>query len=166
MKAINTLKKIAIGMVIFSFALAYPFVCMATEVESIDIVEYGLYKTTFDQWQQAPNTARGQIQLVADRELVKKTLRVPGSDGTEFGIRYVVKGAQEGGQVDLLVRVLHAESNSSDEWTISRQIGAPSFEGWKFDSDGQIPSGRLTIQLYHHGTKLAEKSFTVYEAKR
>jgi hypothetical protein len=135
---------------------------MATEVDNIKIIDFGLYKTTFAGWQEAPNTQRGEIQVVGQRELVKRTKMIPGSGGTEFGIRYVVNGQEEGGQVDLLVRVSHSEMQSSDEWVAARQIGTPSFEGWKFDSESQIAPGKLTIQLFHQGTKLAEKSFTVY----
>ncbi|MGD8706794.1 MAG: hypothetical protein PVI84_14895, partial [Syntrophobacterales bacterium] len=71
-------------------------------------------------------------------------------------------GQGEGGQVDLLVKVLHAETQSSDEWTASRQIGTPSFDGWKLGADSKIVPGKLTIQLFHQGMKLAEKSFIVY----
>jgi hypothetical protein len=121
-----------------------------------------LYQTTFAKWEQAPDTQRGEIQLVGSRELIRRTKRVPGKGGTEFGIRYVVNGQEEGGQVDLLVKVLHSETQSSDEWTTSRQIGAPSFDGWKLGADSEVVPGKLTIQLFHQGTKLAEKSFTVY----
>jgi hypothetical protein len=75
----------------------------------------------------------------------------------------VVNGQEEGGQVDLVVRVLHSASQTSEEWTASRQIGSPYFDGWKFDTYSQIAPGKLTIQLFHQGVKLAEKSFTVYE---
>jgi hypothetical protein len=162
MKATNKIKLVIVGMIIISLAVLCPFASYASEVDSVDIIDYGLYKTAFAQWEQAPNTQRGEIQLIGARELVRRTKRIPGKSGTEFGIRYVVKGQEEGGQVDLLVRVLHAETQSSDEWTISRQIGAPSFDGWKLGSDSEIVPGKLTIQLYHQGTKLAEKSFIVY----
>ena len=87
---------------------------------------------------------------------------IPAKIGDEFGIRYVVKGQDHGKQVDLLVKVSHSEVQSSEEWVASRQIGAPSFDGWKFEANSQIVPGKLTIQLFHQGTKLAEKSFTVY----
>ena len=162
MKAINKIKLVIVGMIIIGLAVLCPFASYASEVDSVDIIDYGLYKTAFAQWEQAPNTQRGEIQLIGARELLRRTKRIPGKRGTEFGIRYVVKGQEEGGQVDLLVRVLHSETQSSDEWEISRQIGTPSFDGWKLGNDSEIVPGKLTIQLFHQGTKLAEKSFTVY----
>ena len=162
MKATSKIKLVIVGMIIIGLAVLCPLVSRASEVDSIRIIDFGLYKTTFASWQEAPNTQRGEIQVIDSRDLIKRTKRIPGKGGTEFGIRYVVNGQEEGGQVDLLVRVLHSASQTSEEWTALRQIGSPSFDGWKFDADSQINPGELTIQLFHHGVKLAEKSFTVY----
>jgi len=156
------IKRLIIGCMIISFVLGWPMASMATEVDSIKIIDFGLYKTTFAGWQEAVGTQRGQIQIVGQRELLKRTKMISGTDGTEFGIRYVVNGQEEGGEVDLLVRVSHSEMQGSEEWVAARQIGTPSFEGWKFDGESQIAPGKLTIQLFHEGIKLAEKSFTVY----
>ena len=156
------IKRLIIGLIIILFAVCWPLASMAIEVDNIKIIDFGLYKTTVAGWQEAPETQRGEIQLVGQRELVKRTKMIPGNDGTEFGIRYVVNGQDDGSLVDLLVRVFHSEMQASDEWVTARQIGTPSFEGWKFDDNSQIVPGKLTIQLFHEGTKLAEKSFTVY----
>jgi hypothetical protein len=156
------IKRLITGLMMISFVLGWPMASMATEVDSIKIIDFGLYKTTFAGWQEAVGTQRGQIQIVGQRELVKRTKMISGTDGSEFGIRYVVNGQEEGGEVDLLVRVSHSEMQGSEEWVTARQIGTPSFEGWKFDNESQIVPGKLTIQLFHQGTKLAEKSFTVY----
>ena len=157
------IKRLTTGCMILSFVVGWPLASMAKEVDNIKIIDFGLYKTTFAGWQEAVGTQRGKIQIIGERELVKRTKMIPGTSGTEFGIRYVVNGQEGGGQVDLLVRVSHSEMQSSDEWVTARQIGTPSFEGWKFDRESQIAPGKLTIQLFHEGIKLAEKSFTVYE---
>ena len=155
-------KRLTIGLLVISFALCCPVASMATEVDSIKIIDFGQYKTTCAGWQEAPGTQRGKIQIIGQRELLKRTKRIALSDGTEFGIRYVVNGQEEGGQVDLLVRVSHSEMQSSEEWVTARQIGTPSFDGWKFDRESQMLPGKVTIELFHGGVKLAEKTFTVY----
>jgi hypothetical protein len=160
MKAI--IKSFLIASMILSVSLLWSATSIAAEVNSIDIIDYGLYKTTFAHWQEAPDTHRGEIQIVGEKELVRRTRIVPGKGGTEFGIRYVVNGQDEGGQVDLLVKVSHSKMDSSEEWVTSTQIGAPSFDGWKFDSNSEIVPGKLTIELFYQGTKLAEKTFTVH----
>ena len=155
-------KRLTIGLMVVSFALCWPMASMAREVDSIKIIDFGLYKTTFAGWQNAPETQRGKIEIIGQRELLKRTKMIPVSDATEFGIRYVVNGREEGGEVDLLVRVSHSEIQGSEEWVTTRQIGAPSFDGWKFDRESQMVPGRVTIELFHEGIKLAEKTFTVY----
>jgi hypothetical protein len=100
--------------------------------------------------------------MVAAKELVEMTDTIPATAGTEFGIRYVINGQKEGQKVKLLVKVLHSNMDSSNQWVIARKIGSPCFDGWKFDSDLGLASGNLTIQLFHQGTKLAEKSFTIH----
>jgi len=159
-------KRLTIGLMIILFVIGWPMISMATQVDSIKVIDFGLYKTTFAGWHAAPNTQRGKIQIIGQRELVKQTKMIPGSGDTEFGIRYVVNGREEGGQVDVLVRVYHSEKQSTEEWVVARQIGTTSFDGWKFEEDSQIVPGELTVQLFYEGTKLAEKSFTVYETKR
>ena len=155
-------KRLITGLMIISFVVGWPMASMATEVDSIKIIDFGLYKTSFAGWQQAVGTQRGKIQIIGERELLKKTKMIPVSEGTEFGIRYVVNGQEEGGEVDLLVRVSHSEMQSCEEWVTATKIGTPSFDGWRFDSESQMIPGKLTIQLFHQGTKLAEKSFTIY----
>ena len=156
-------KRLIIGLMIFSFAVGWPLSILATEVDNIEIIDFGLYKTIFAGWKDAPETQIGKIRIIGQRELLKRTKMIPVNGGTEFGIRYVVNGQEDGGQIDLLVRVSHSEMQTSNEWIAARQIGTPSFEGWSFDDNSQIVPGKLTIELFHQGTKLAEKSFTVYE---
>lgn len=156
---INT--RIAVSMMIFAMLCATP--SMASGVDSVDIIDYGLYQTEFAAWKAAPNTVQGKIQLVSAKKLVEFTERIPGDADTEFGVRYVVNGDENGGTVDLLVRVVHEQTGSSQEWVIAKQIGTPSFDGWKLQNGSQIMPGTMTIQLYHGETKLAEKSFEVYE---
>jgi hypothetical protein len=156
------MKRFLIASMVLFISLLWSTTSIAAEVNSIDIIDYGLYKTTFAHWQQAPDTQRCEIQIVGSRELIKRTKIIPAKGGAEFGIRYVVNGQDEGGQVDLLVKVSHSKMQSSDEWVTSRQIGTTSFDGWKFDSHSEVVPGKLTIELFHQGTKLAEKTFTIH----
>ena len=162
MRASDRIKQMTISMIILTFIMALPMSARAAEAVSVDVLDYGLYKTGFNKWQVAPETTRGRIEVVAAKELVEMTDTIPAAAGTEFGIRYVVNGGKEGQKVELLVKVSHSEMDSSNQWVTARQIGSPSFDGWKFDSDLTLAPGNLTIQLFHQGTKLAEKTFTIY----
>lgn len=153
--------RIAVGIMIFTFALVSATPLMASNVNSIDILDYGLYETEFEAWKAAPNTAQGKIQLVSDKKLLELTTRIPGRANTQFGIRYVVNGDEANGSVDLLVRVVHEETGSTQEWVIAKQIGTACFDGWKLETGSQIMPGTMTIQVFHGETKLAEKTFQV-----
>ena len=54
------IKRLLIASMIFSISLLWSATSIAAEVNSIDIIDYGLYKTTFAHWQQAPDTHRGE----------------------------------------------------------------------------------------------------------
>ncbi|NIQ89602.1 MAG: hypothetical protein GWN93_11340, partial [Deltaproteobacteria bacterium] len=71
------IKRLLIASMILSIFLLWSATSIAAEVNSIDIIDYGLYKTTFAHWQQAPDTHRGEIQIVGARELVKRTKMIP-----------------------------------------------------------------------------------------
>ena len=47
MKAISKIKLVIVGMIIIGLAVLCPIVSAASEVDSVDIINYGLYKTTF-----------------------------------------------------------------------------------------------------------------------
>ena len=134
----------------------YPHTSQAADVESIQIVDFGIYKTAFERWETAPATGQGKIEIVSDRKLLSLTDKIAAAPGTEIGVRYLVNGKQEGKPVDVLVKVIH--SGGTDQWLRVRTVGSASFEGWKLDS---ASARTITIQLYHDGRKMAEKSFTL-----
>ena len=142
----------------------HPHVSLAGDVESIQIVNFGLYKTTFEKWEAAPGTSDGKIEIISDRKLIAFTDKIPCTPGTELGVQYVVNGQHQGKPVDLLIKVIHSEKGrilSADQWLRTRPLGSTCFEGWKFGASSQRAPQNMTIQLYHDGHKMAEKSFTL-----
>ena len=85
-------KRLTITIMIFSFALLWSATSMATEVKGIDIIDYGLYKTAFARWQDAPNTRRGEIEIVSAKELIKRTKIIPANIGDEYDLRFLLTG--------------------------------------------------------------------------
>lgn len=167
MKSISKFRRLFLGLTICFLVAAFSPASWAADVDNLTILDYGIYETQFEEWQTAPKTANGKIGIVTNRKILEFTDAVAASTGTEFGIRYVLTGPQEGKPVDLLVRVLHSDVNStrvtaSEEWLTRKHTGTPCFDGWKLGTDLlETPQG-LTIQLFHKGRKLAEKTFTVY----
>ena len=150
------------------FGLMFPMNAMAMDAYGADVVDYGIYETDFIKSETAPDTDLGNIELVSGMQLVSHTELIPGKRGTEFGIRYIVNGDQDGKEVDILVKVLHSvkvnkkEVSHVNKWVTTRKVGRTFYDGWEFNSDSELLHGNWTIQLYHQGLKLAEKSFYVY----
>jgi len=140
--------------------LTCPMNAMAVDCYGADVVDYGIYETDFVKYQNAPNTDMGKIELVSDKQLLHLTEYIPGKKGTKFGIRYVLNGDEEGKDVNIQVKVLHEET--VNEWVTTKKIGKAGFDGWKFNAESALIHGNWTIQLYHEGMMLAEKSFYVY----
>jgi len=136
----------------------YPHICQAAGVESIQIVDFGIYQTAFERWEAAPGTGKGKIEIVSERQLLCLTDKISATPGTEIGMRYVVNGKDEGKPVDVLVKVIQSGGGAPavDQWLRVRSVGSAFFEGWKLDSTS---ARTVTIQLYHEGRKMAEKSF-------
>jgi hypothetical protein len=147
-------------LMILALVGLYPHASQAADVESIQIVDFGIYKTAFERWEAAPGTGKGKIEIVSDRKLLCLTDRISAAPGTEIGVRYVVNGKNQGKPVDVLVKVIQTGGGApaSDQWLRVRPVGSASFEGWKLDSGS---ARTITIQLYHEGRKMAEKSFTL-----
>ncbi|MGE5310802.1 MAG: hypothetical protein ACM3MN_03595 [Nitrospirota bacterium] len=147
-------------VIILALVGLYPHTSQAADVESIQIVDFGIYKTAFERWEAAPSTGKGKIKIVSDRKLLCLTDRIAAAPGTEIGVRYVVNGKDQGKPVDVLVKVIQAGGGApaTEQWLRVRQVGSASFEGWKLDSGS---ARTITIQLHHEGRKMAEKSFTL-----
>jgi hypothetical protein len=153
-------KMILATLTILTLAGLSPHICRAADVESIQIVDFGIYKTAFERLEAAPATGKGTIEIVSGRTLLCLTDRIAAAPGTEIGVRYVVNGKREGKPVDVLVKVIQSGGGvaATDQWLRLRPVGSASFEGWKLDSGS---ARTITIQLYHEGRKMAEKSFNL-----
>jgi hypothetical protein len=141
---------------------------VAVEGYQISVVDYGIYEASFVKYGNAPDTDVGKIEKVSTKQLLRLTDRIPGKKGTKFGIRYILDGAQQGKDVEVLVKVMHSGTVNEqpttiiNEWSTTKKIGEIAFDGWKFNTDSKLVHGNWTIQLYHEGMKLAEKSFQVF----
>jgi len=142
---------------------------VAIERYRVELFDYGIYETVFMKYDNAPNTSEGKIERISHKKLLRRTEQIPGKKGTKFGIRYILGGAQQGKDVEVLVKVMHSVTvddqviSKANEWLTTKRIGRVSFDGWKFNTDSELIHGDWTIQIYHEGTKLVEKSFHIFK---
>jgi hypothetical protein len=142
------------------------------QISHVEIVEFGIYTARVVRREEAPGTAAGKSQLLADIVLRESTDRVPLALGTYFGMRYVVRGNPEGAQVKL-TRVTRFPppglTNPATGRTVAverteRQpvIGRRAYAGFSFDVEWELVPGTWTFELWDGERKLAEKSFQVF----
>ena len=151
------------------FGLMFPVTpAVAFDCYGIDVVDYGIYETDFINWESAPKTDLGKIEMVSGKRLLRLTAHIPAKKGTQFGMRYVLNGEPEGEDVPILVKVSHSttvnkkEIPMTNEWVTTKKIGSTAFDGWKFNAESDLARGNWTIQIYYEGMKLAEKRFYAY----
>ena len=75
-------------LMILALVGLHPHTSQAADVESIQIVDFGIYKTAFERWEAASGTGKGKIKIVSDRKLLCPTDRISAAPGTEIGVRY------------------------------------------------------------------------------
>ena len=146
-----------------------PVVAEDIEVYEIDILEYGEFKAYSVKRKNAENTSLGKMTVLKEIELLKQTDTIEGSTGTQFGVKYFVKGSPKGANVPLSVRVLHPittnpntqQTSTIEAWIANAKIGSANYSGWIFEYKWEIVPGEWTIQLLYEGEKLAEKKYTV-----
>ena len=139
------------------------------EVYEINILEYGEFKAYSVKEKYAENTLLGKMTVLKEIELLKQTDTIDGSIGTQFGVKYFVKGLPKGANVPLSVRLLHPITTDPDtqqtsmieEWIAKAKIGSANYSGWIFEYKWEIVQGEWTILISYNGKKLAEKKFTV-----
>lgn len=153
-------------------ALAAPPRSYGAEVSGITINDYGIFELTLTSARPAPQTSQGVAKDVKKAVLKKQTDRIPAVKGSEFGVLFSITGSPPQALVTITTRLLtpglQAPSAQGvryvEEWENQHPIGTKNeYKGFGFEHDWELVPGVWTIQLFHRGRKLAEKSFTVYK---
>ena len=143
----------------------------APMVDRIEIVERGIYGAEVTKVEQAPGTAMGTQNTVANLKLISSTSTVSAQIGTRFGLRYRIVGSPNQAKVKLTIITRFpgkglrnpktGEQNSRDVALWDRNIGSVSYNGYRLDQDWELVPGTWTFEVWYEGRKLAEQSFTV-----
>lgn len=146
---------------------------VAADITDIDIVEYGIYTSEIIGTIYAPLTTSGKYNLVKNVILVEKTDKIPATKGTKFGLFYVIHGSIEGEEINIKEIVKfpnpgyrHPKTGKlfrKSEFSSIKKIGSKNFVAGVFSEDWDLFPGIWSVQLWHNGKKLAEKSFTVFK---
>jgi hypothetical protein len=141
------------------------------EVERVEIVEWGIYRDTRTGVAPAPLAVTGTTNLVTNVRLQQKTTTIPALVGMTFGMQYKVVGARPGTVVTLrcVTRLPSQGVTNPDtgrkfsvsEFEAEAVVGVTTYLGYSFDLDWEVETGPWTLEIWHDGRKLAEKTFIV-----
>ncbi len=154
------------------FALCCPALPAAADeikVDGIEVVAYGEFKAASVTTKDAENTSLGKMTVLEDIELVKQSDVINAATGTQFGVKYLVKGSPKGTNVALSVRLLHPPTinpdakkpSTSETWVANAKVGSANYSGWIFEYAWEMVPGDWILQLFYKDSKLLEKKFIV-----
>jgi hypothetical protein len=143
----------------------------AQHIDRVEIVEWGIFQHDRVAEAASPNTATGTINLLDNVRLQQATTTVPALVGMKFGFRIRVVGSPEGAIVSLkcvtrfpvqgLTNPAKGKTFSVSEFSSDAVVGELSYRGYSLDYDWEVEPGPWTLEIWHEGRKLAEKTFMV-----
>lgn len=155
---------------LFLFLTVSTDVSAQTQIDRIDIGEYGIFTADTTNTTLAPGAVVTH-STVQNIRLAATTRTIPAQLGVRFGFRYTVVGAPVGTKVQLhrvtifpapgLTDPATQKSATRSEYDIHPTIGTVTYTGYAFDNAWEVVPGVWTIQIWDQGRKLAEQTFTV-----
>jgi hypothetical protein len=143
----------------------------AWQVDRIEIVEWGLFRKEAGETVPQPLSPMGTMTYALNERLLETTTTVPALVGVTFGIRYKVVGPAAGANVALkqitrfpkggVTNPATGKTFSHSEYRTSVRVGEVTYRGYTLDRDWEVVPGPWTMEIWHDGRKLAEKTFMV-----
>ncbi len=143
----------------------------AQQVDRIEIVEWGLYRHDLTGEIPAPESPSGTRNVIDNIRLQQATTTVPALVGMSFGYRFKVVGSAPRQPVRLkyvarfpkqgLTNPAKAKTFAASEFYSEAVVGEIIYRGYSFDHDWEVETGPWTLEIWHEGRKLAEKTFLV-----
>lgn len=157
---------ISIVLIVFSFTST---IKSQVKVDSLDILEYGIYTSETSEEMEAEGTARGAWKSVYKIRLIARTDSIPANVGTHFGFWFVVQGEPKGKEISVLfVNRLPGLKNPSqdavvreEKYTSTVKLGEPSFKGYLFEYEWEAVPGEWIFEIHFEDKKLSEQKFFV-----
>jgi hypothetical protein len=153
------------------FVLTAACAAQAQSIDRIELVEWGIFQHERTGETTSPRTATGTTNLVRNVRLQQTTTTIPALVGMKFGFRFRVVGAPRGAGVRLkcvtrfpsqgLTNPAKSKTFSSSEFYSDAVVGEVTYRGYGFDHDWEVETGPWTLEIWHDGRKLAEKTFMV-----
>jgi hypothetical protein len=143
----------------------------AQQVEGIEIVDWGIYRTGNIVRYADPRSPSGESYLTESIRLDQATTTIPALVGMTFGLRFKVVGSPERAPVVLKTVVRFPKEGVTNpatgkkflsaEFEASALVGETTWEAYTLDYEWEVVTGPWTMEIWHGGRKIAEKTFMV-----
>ena len=134
----------------------------------IEIIDHGLYATSHERVEKAPDQIAGEREIVSNVRLIRKTRKFTAQIGRTFGFRYRVRDPALAGatltfrlKFPRLTNPMTGISRTSQDVPQKVDVGTTRFEAYGFDHRWEIAEGVWTMQIRYKGKVLAEQRFLV-----
>jgi hypothetical protein len=156
-------------------ALATPAIAKSKEraiggftTPGIEILDHGLYATSHERVEKAPDQIAGEREIVSNVRLIRKTRKFSAQLGRTFGFRYRVRDPALAGatltfrlKFPRLTNPATGQSRRFQDVPQTVNLGVTRFEAYGFDHRWEIAEGIWTMQIRYKGKVLAEQRFLV-----
>ncbi|HEY1473073.1 MAG TPA: DUF3859 domain-containing protein [Pseudolabrys sp.] len=156
---------------LLSLLTAPSFAAQTPQVDRIEVVSAGMFKSKVAKKEASPGSATGTREVIASEKLLRQTADIKARLGDEFGFRYRIVGKPKSAKVPVkIVTVFPGEGlrnpkadkpTQRDELNEDRPIGRVLYESYHFDHDWEMVPGVWAFEIWYDGKKLAEQKFTV-----
>jgi hypothetical protein len=143
----------------------------AQQVDRVEIVQWGIYRTDRLGDVDNPRSPTGTSYIAANIRLQSATTTIPALVGLTLGFYYKAIGAPPGARVVLKYVIRFPRQGLTNpatgrtfrvaEFESSTVVGGLRFEGYTFDYDWEVETGPWTLEIWHGDRRLAEKTFIV-----
>jgi hypothetical protein len=143
----------------------------AQQVDRIEIVEWGIFQHDRHAEIPAPESPTGTRDVLSNIRLQQVTTIIPALVGMKFGIRYRVVGSPRGAIVSLkhvnryprqgLTNPAKGKTFSMSEYYSDAIVGEDRYRGYTLEFDWEVEPGPWTMEVWHEGRRLVEKTFMV-----
>lgn len=152
-------------------ASAQGFKVESPHVDSIQIIEHGLYQSRVSNKIKEPDAPGGYVTDEVNIDHVQTTDIVPAELEVEFGLRYSITGGPAGALVPI-THIVHfpapglkdpgkAKPMMSYQSSGYLRAGSDGFDSYAFDELWEVVPGVWTFEIWSGNKKLAEQKFTV-----
>jgi hypothetical protein len=162
------MKKISIVAALAVFILMSALNLWAADIQSVEIIKYGTYKSEILRHEDAPKAAIGSKTVSRNIVYLQTTDKIAATSGISFGFDYIIHGTGDD-LVEITVKYLHPPMTNpktgkvftSQEISSTKKMGVKNSIGYRFAEEWEIVPGTWTIQLFYGDKKIAEKIFYI-----